>query len=645
MGDSNKVHADGLKNAASEAYPQLEEDRIIFEETRRRLNDWGERSTFHGVDVLMETPPDWRRAFVTLFLMGMSGTCWIVVGILVASFLNLPISTVIDNNVAEFEFPAVTICPDSPFTMQTLKKDAEVKSEYVKAVDFWVKNAGQNAHSPFDSNWRVRTKRTLLPSFTKKSTALSVDWLKLLVACQYNGEDCGLQGVKEERVPLHPDDGSPAYWTRSTAHLTGYRDEESENRGKRSSKKTRMAGNQTKSTRWNGTASAKAPKNTPSSAKRSPAVPATASSSTNKSIPLWSTQKPIVINHPSKYYCFQGWNDYSGELSGTAARKVSAMDGFQILLHEASKNSREGSVPAADMSSSATSRSSSRATVRYGEHLSLSLGQFVHQRLSTFYRPCEKKIKPLKYLDLKSFYTGGGSTNMFFTVSYTRGNCVATLRQEVMSRKCKCFSEDAFVPFYLARNLSEQGFCHSMTRGNATVNGTVEGPAERANCHDRISQMTAEEILMTSLPYSWKLPIFMRPTIQTQLLWLCPQFCTELVTDVERRQKTALVETLSSKLTNLSSALAPADIAVITISASETRTAIMSEGEQMTPFNLLASIGGIFGLFLGLSGVTTFEVIEAWAIILPHLIPLCRYSLYLVKTFWREFRDAEDPIT
>ncbi|VDK47741.1 unnamed protein product [Dibothriocephalus latus] len=140
---------------------------------------------------------------------------------------------------------------------------------------------------------------------------------------------------------------------------------------------------------------------------------------------------------------------------------------------------------------------------------------------------------------------------------------------------------------------------------------------------------------MTSLPRSWNLPMFMRPTIQMQLLWLCPQSCTEVVTDVERREKTRLLETISRKLTNISSDLAPDDIAVITISASETRTAIMSEGEQMTPFNLLASIGGIFGLFLGLSGVTTFEVIEAWAIILPHLIPLCRYSLYLVKSFWR----------
>ncbi|KAL7058446.1 hypothetical protein AAHC03_016506 [Spirometra sp. Aus1] len=315
------------------------------------------------------------------------------------------------------------------------------------------------------------------------------------------------------------------------------------------------------------------------------------------------------------------------------------MDGFEILLHEASKNSRDGSVPAADLLSSASSRSSSRATVRYGEHLSLSLGQFVHQRLSTFYRPCEKKIEPLKYLDLESFYTGGGLKNMFFTVSYTRSNCIAALRQEVMSRKCKCLSEDAYVPFYLARNLSEQGFCHSMKEGRTTGNATATGgPAKRAECHDRISRMTAEEILVTSLPHSWKLPIFMRPTLQMQLLWLCPQLCTEVVTDVERRQKTPLVETISSKLTNLSSPLGPADIAVITIAASETRTAIMSEGEQMTPFNLLASIGGIFGLFLGLSGVTTFEVIEAWIIILPHLIPLCRYSLFIVKRFWRQFR-------
>ncbi|BHF75466.1 hypothetical protein SprV_0501856200 [Sparganum proliferum] len=296
MGDSSKIKADEAENTASDEYSQLEEDRIIFEETRRRLNDWGERSTFHGVDVLMETPPDWRRVFVTLFLMGMSGTCWIVVGILVASFLNLPISTVIDNNVAEFEFPAVTICPDSPFTMRTLANNAEMNNEYLKSAEFWIKNGGKDALSPFDSTWRLRTKRTLLPTFTKKSASLSVDWLKFLVACQYNGEDCGLRGVKEERVPLRPDDGSPAYWTRSTAHLTGYRDEERQKRGKQSKKKTEGANstsNQTNSTKKNAGLSDTIPKKTASSGIASAASKATNVASESV---VWRLIEPVSDN-------------------------------------------------------------------------------------------------------------------------------------------------------------------------------------------------------------------------------------------------------------------------------------------------------------------------------------------------------------
>ncbi|VEL07014.1 unnamed protein product [Protopolystoma xenopodis] len=53
----------------------------------------------------------------------------------------------------------------------------------------------------------------------------------------------------------------------------------------------------------------------------------------------------------------------------------------------------------------------------------------------------------------------------------------------------------------------------------------------------------------------------------------------------------------------------------------------MSEGERSTAFTLIASIGGIFGLFIGLSGVTLFEILEALghaASCIPALIMIAR---------------------
>uniref|UniRef100_A0A0R3UF31 SLC3A2_N domain-containing protein n=1 Tax=Mesocestoides corti TaxID=53468 RepID=A0A0R3UF31_MESCO len=100
---------------------RAEEDRLKFEAVRRKLKAWGERSTFHGIDVLMETPPDWRRVFVLVFLILVIAICWICCGKMILGFLNMSIATVISQDMHEFRFPAITICPDSPFSMEELQ--------------------------------------------------------------------------------------------------------------------------------------------------------------------------------------------------------------------------------------------------------------------------------------------------------------------------------------------------------------------------------------------------------------------------------------------------------------------------------------------------------------------------------------------
>lgn len=62
----------------------------------------------------------------------------------------------------------------------------------------------------------------------------------------------------------------------------------------------------------------------------------------------------------------------------------------------------------------------------------------------------------------------------------------------------------------------------------------------------------------------------------------------------------------------------------------------MSEGESANFFNLLASLGGMFGLFMGLSGVTLFELIEAHYVVFSNGFGVFRHALVVFKDYSRE---------
>lgn len=112
----------------------------------------------------------------------------------------------------------------------------------------------------------------------------------------------------------------------------------------------------------------------------------------------------------------------------------------------------------------------------------------------------------------------------------------------------------------------------------------------------------------------------------TKRLWLCPRPCRERVNEISHQQTLPLVKDLPADiLKNLPKAvnstskdglISKDDYMVITIAAETSRISIHSEGEPTSFFNLLASIGGLFGLFMGLSFITVFECIESYYIIL-----------------------------
>ncbi|VDM30337.1 unnamed protein product [Hydatigera taeniaeformis] len=660
-------HDDIGSEGGAHAVSRAEKDQQRFETVRERLRAWGERSTFHGVDVLMETPADWRRVFVFILLCIMTALCWICCGKMVLGFLNMSVTTVIDRDVEEFRFPAITVCPDSPFTMNQLEAEGGAFHEYTKIAGLWMKESPNTSTlnpqkwPQYEGQWRQRTKYSFFRTYMQTST-LHVPWNHYFVACQYNGLSCPELPVNGISVELMGAGGGESgemnadsagvyvgnsHWTLDPGRIYGYEDAE---------------GNITESLK---------------TVKR-------ISTQT-----VWPRESPVRIITTAKYQCFQirmgmtsvkrsgsraglhlilkrpyqqghthpallyadadasiyqGWEDHLGPANSVDAIVAAEMDGFQVLLHDVAERDRSV-LSAADVASTGDARSVVRTSVRFGQHLVATVNQFILDRLDTYFRPCKKNIHPILYLDVGVFVKE--QKRHAISVEYTRQNCLAALRQSVMQRRCGCLSESSMVPLYLAGNLANQGFCHDVSRDNKSA---------VVACHDDVMRMSDEDILEASIPKRWYRVVLVKLKPQTRHFWLCPQPCVERVNEISHQQVLALEEGLPSELlarisssnttnTNTSTAatrgLAKTDYLVISVAAENSRIAIHSEGEAASFFNLLAALGGIFGLFLGLSGVTMFEVLESYAILLSQGFGTFRHAAKVGVSFGKKILARE----
>lgn len=139
--------------------------------------------------------------------------------------------------------------------------------------------------------------------------------------------------------------------------------------------------------------------------------------------------------------------------------------------------------------------------------------------------------------------------------------------------------------------------------------------------------------------------------LPTKRLWLCPTPCRERVNEISHQQTLSLVKDLpleilenlprSPNSTSFDGPISSDDYLVISIAPETSRISIHSEGEPTSFFNLLAAIGGLFGLFLGLSLVTVFECIESYYILLSEGFGTFRHAFKLWKRFGKKLLTRE----
>ncbi|KAF7232656.1 hypothetical protein EG68_10745 [Paragonimus skrjabini miyazakii] len=371
-----------------------------------KLRTLGERSTFHGIDVLLEAKPGWMRRIVLLIVLIMCIACVLTVSHLVAGFINMPISTVINYGKANFNFPMVTICPDSPFSMDKLEVLDELRQAYLDAANFWIQNAQREPNATFERGppegyWRQRTKRTLRSLFFANRDQLIWDWQDYFVSCEFDGRKCDLDAVALVMpTAIMPTSSERALPEKSEWNYPGLIKEVTAHTGPKLP------------SAW--------PDDEPDLRKM------------NYEPPEWPRGKVVIIDHPSKYFCFQlrlktslvkepgstrglhlvlrrpynaqktvpglltiesraqvlqTWDDrlFLNNPSSPAgvrdAKRAIAMDGFHVIIHGDSKNTTAGSFPVDDVNKAGSSRSAYSFGIRFGQQVSISLGQFVSHSL------------------------------------------------------------------------------------------------------------------------------------------------------------------------------------------------------------------------------------------------------------------------
>ncbi|VDN99337.1 unnamed protein product [Rodentolepis nana] len=159
------------------------------------------------------------------------------------------------------------------------------------------------------------------------------------------------------------------------------------------------------------------------------------------------------------------------------------------------------------------------------------------------------------------------------------------------------------------------------------------------------------QILDVSIPARWYRIVLLAINVRTKRLWLCPSPCKERVNEVSYQRTLPLVEDLPLEIlknipkapntTQFEETISSKDYLVITIAAETSRISVHSEGEPTSFFNLLAAIGGLFGLYLGLSLVTVFECIESYYILLSEGFGTFRHAFKSWKRFGRKLLTRE----
>ncbi|CAL8074636.1 unnamed protein product [Calicophoron daubneyi] len=286
-----------------------------------------------------------------------------------------------------------------------------------------------------------------------------------------------------------------------------------------------------------------------------------------------------------------------------------AKDGFFLAFHE------KGTFPTFPVQSLPNGLS-----LRFGQSMRVGLEEIHYEAVNLSTRACADgdyapQIELLR-LDKQSESNAlpGEADQKMVKFKYTRQNCVAIMRQRLTYERCRCFSEAYAIP-YSMRDIG-QVWCHDL----ATSTSKIIHFGDTLDCIRKIEMMTDDEVLAETKPVS-----------PGDGLNGCPLRCKRRMINVHSSLQTKLVQSLNpqtlipyyemlhlKQLTGPDDAfvnqtgapLDPQDLIFLDIHPVSEMVNQIIENPGYTITKFLADLGGISGLYVGITMYTVAEIID-----------------------------------
>ncbi|CAH8466156.1 unnamed protein product [Dicrocoelium dendriticum] len=158
-----------------------------------------------------------------------------------------------------------------------------------------------------------------------------------------------------------------------------------------------------------------------------------------------------------------------------------ANDGIHIIIHNPS------TFPTYAIHNMPTSFS-----LRFGQQATVEVSKLRYQSDRSGQKPCALEREPYKYTNFR-----GGAN--YLEYGYTYEDCIANRKQQLIYDKCKCFSDNLFVPFVSADNMKKETgslpntfsteFCRDIRQK------TSQRLREEFLCYDQYENMPTTSVL------------------------------------------------------------------------------------------------------------------------------------------------------
>nr|CDS25789.1 expressed protein [Hymenolepis microstoma] len=581
---SRYVPPDTNTSAVSLIQEHLEKEKLYrqqrnFARLRLRLLQWLVWMDFAGTTTLhgpaqISTTRGMTRVFYCIVVTICAFLFFFHCYTLLVFYFEYPILTAIKYENMDFRYPDITLCPHSPFTVGQLYEHNEtaemMEKIYTMAKEKWWKNLDLLNLSP-----NANIKKSMVGGFFRNSLTLGRRVFDHVLFCELNGVDCLDQFILTEH---------PVYYRCFTLRL-----------------------------------------------KSNPPFPAGPTHGVQIVLHrgLTHSQSLLVVDEDEPFLVQSNVPADNLTALGKNNSAPNPKDGFYIVFHESR------TIPNYPLQTL-----SNGLTLRFGQFTRIGLTSLDMQSINIKQRPCVPSSKTPKIqltrndrMSESNFRSDKPMAEETLSeFEYTKQSCLANFRQILTKRRCDCFSESYSIP-YSERHVGLK-YCLSVDQ---TTSNVIKMPEIMA-CVEQIENMTDAEIVAE-----------VEPSIPGDGLSQCPlrcdyrEFHVELhyssnlkqdfdaenfITYFQRKEIFGENSTLNSRIQLNGTKINSSDLIFLDISPISESVNQIIEDRAYSLIQLLSELGGVSGLYVGITMYTIAEFID-YAV---------RFLMIYIPYLWYQFR-------